>query len=194
MEQLLPERKPINLPQPNYRGERFYFVTICCHQKRQLFNGPARCQWLIKALAEESAACHFTIHAYCVMPNHVHFLAQGLDAESDLLHFLKCPKMKTSRTYFESTGQKLWQRRFFDHILRPNEPPESVAWYIWLNPVRRGLVPSARNYPYSGSFSGMKIPSVWSNPAFLPNWERRSTSRNGGPPQKAVPTKVERTR
>ena len=189
MHKLLPARKSIGLSSLNYLGERFYFITICCHRKRPVFNDSVNCQWLIRILSEESAACHFTIHAYCIMPDHVHFLAQGLSPRSDLLHFVKTLKLKTSRAYFESTAQKLWQRRFFDHILRRNETVEAVTWYIWLNPVRAGLVPSARKYPYSGSFSDMEMPSVWSNAAFQPTWKRPGSSRSSGPPQKAAPTK-----
>ena len=41
---------------------------------------------------------------------------------------------------------------FYDHILRDKDAPADVAWYIWLNPVRAGLVKKAEEYPYSGPF------------------------------------------
>src|SRR6266704_5083306 len=30
---------------------------------------------------------------------------------------------------------------------------ERVAWYIWMNPVRKGLCAHAQDYPFSGSFT-----------------------------------------
>src|ERR1700676_792204 len=30
---------------------------------------------------------------------------------------------------------------------------DSIAWYIWLNPVRKGIVSDAREHPFSGSFT-----------------------------------------
>jgi putative transposase len=84
------------------------------------------------------------------MPDHLHFLAQGLDGRADLLRLLKSFKIKSSRTYERECGQILWQRRFFDHILRPTESIEDFAWYIWLNPVRGGMVKTPQNIHLRG--------------------------------------------
>lgn len=168
---LLAARKSIRLPAPNYLGDRFYFITLCSFHKRNVFTTPARCQWLIAALSSEAAACHFAIHAFCLMPDHLHFLAQGLDSGSNLLRFVKTFKIKTSRHYVQRMGKPLWQHSFFDHVLRPSESVESFAWYIWLNPVRRRLVATPEQYPYSGSFSGMRMPTAWRNFEFQPDWK-----------------------
>jgi len=39
----------------------------------------------------------FDVHAYCLMPDHLHFLAEGTEPTSDLRHFIKSLKIKTSR-------------------------------------------------------------------------------------------------
>ena len=164
MLKLLPIRKSIQLRRPNYLGQQIYFATLCCFAGRSVFKPPARCSWLLELLSKEATSTHFSVHAYCLMPDHLHFLAQGLHAGADFLHFLKSFKVKTSRGYSQEQGQALWQRRFFDHVLRPSDPLESFAWYIWLNPVRRGLASTPEKYPYSGSFSGMKMPLAWAQP------------------------------
>ena len=82
-----------------------------------------------------------------------------MDQRSNLLHFVKCLKLKSSRAFTARTGQILWQKGFYEHILRPDDSIESVAWYIWLNPVRRGIVDKAGGFPGSGSFSGMQMPA-----------------------------------
>ena len=73
------------------------------------------------------------------MPDHLHVLLHGGKASADLLGFVKVFKHKTSFHFARHTGKRLWQTSFYDHILRGDEAPADVAWYIWLNPVRAGL-------------------------------------------------------
>jgi putative transposase len=145
--------KNIRLAALSYVGQQHYFVTICCSNRRKIFTDQNRCTRLLELLRAECAARNFAVHAYCLMPDHFHFLAEGLQPSSDLLNLTKTFKLKTSRAYVRRTGQILWQRKFYDHILRPHESPESVAWYIWLNPVRKGLSATVEAYPFSGSFT-----------------------------------------
>ena len=79
------------------------------------------------------------IDAYCLMPDHLHFLAVGITPSSNFLRFVESFKQKTAYLYVQKTHLRLWQRNYYDHILRSNEEPRSVAAYIWLNPVRRGI-------------------------------------------------------
>ncbi|MBN2380988.1 hypothetical protein JXM67_14415 [candidate division WOR-3 bacterium] len=44
----------------------------------------------------------------------------------------------------------MWQRGYYDHILRKEEDLEIVANYIWGNPVRKGLAETIEEYPFSG--------------------------------------------
>jgi REP element-mobilizing transposase RayT len=105
------------------------------------------------------------------MPDHFHFLAEGLDPASNLLSMVLSFKMKTSRAYRQQTSRVLWQKKFFDHVLRSNDSPESVAWYIWLNPVRKGLSATPDQYPFSGSFTSL-IPRLHQpSPAWTPPWK-----------------------
>ncbi len=91
---------------------------------------------------------------------------------SDSNHcLLKSFKIKSSRKCAAREGRTLWQKGFYEHILRPGESVESVAWYIWLNPVRKGMVSRAQDYPFSGSLAGMKMPSSWDAPGWRPPWK-----------------------
>ena len=44
----------------------------------------------------------------------------------------------------------IWQRRFFDHVLRSDESYAEKWNYVRENPVRAGLVKSADDWPYAG--------------------------------------------
>jgi len=162
--------KNIRLPKLGYLGHRFYFVTMCCHELNKTFGNPRICEWLRDLLRAETSYRDFAIHAYCLMPDHLHFLAEGRSQTSDLLDFVKSFKIKTSRIHARKTSQPLWQKKYFDHILRTGESPESVAWYIWMNPVRGGMSSALGEYPFSGSFTGLmerlasSSPELWTPP------------------------------
>src|SRR5438309_1477845 len=91
--------KNIQLNDINYMGKRAYFVTQCCHERRRYFSGPALCKWLLSHLLAISTANSFAIPAYCITPNHMHLLVDGLLPTSDFLHFIKALKIKTSREF-----------------------------------------------------------------------------------------------
>ena len=107
------------------------------------------------------------------MPDHFHFLAEGLAPTSDLLNLVLTIKMKSTRSYLQTTSEPLWQKKFFDHVLRPSDSPEQIAWYIWLNPVRKGLCTQPNTYPLSGALT-TTIPRLSSSPIhWSPPWKQK---------------------
>ena len=185
----LPVRKNSRLEPLNYVGYQRYFVTLWSFHRQPVFMDSAYCQHLLDLLQTECALCTFSVPAYCLMPDHLHFLVEGLDPASDLVHLVKTFKIKSSRDYAKRERRILWQKGFYDHILRADENPEFVAQYIWLNPVRKGIVPSAQDYPFAGSSTGLKMPSSWTDPTGGHAGNRgqpRSTSE-GGPYTSSVP-------
>ena len=102
-------------------------------------------------MKEEAVRTQMTLFAYCLMPDHVHLLICP-ETGVDLVSFVQGLKSKTTRVYW-STGVtgRLWQRGFYDHILREDEDIERVAGYILANPVRAGLAKDITQYPFSGS-------------------------------------------
>jgi len=131
-------------------------------------------------LRSESTARGFAIHAYCIMPDHVHFLAEGLLPSSNFTGFVRALKIKTSRAYRLNASQPLWQKKFFDHILRPSEPIEPVAYYIWMNPVRKGLSRAVGEYPFAGSLTQMSTQMTSSSALWCPPWTSRAPASEGG--------------
>jgi len=78
-------------------------------------------------------------------------LVEG-DEGSDLKELVRLFKSRSSYFYKRLNGAPLWQGSYYDRILRKDEDSLKVAEYIINNPVRRGLVSDALQYPYSGSF------------------------------------------
>jgi REP element-mobilizing transposase RayT len=147
--------KNIRLPGDRYVVSDWFFVTVCCANRRKLFTTAEFCGWFLKILRRDAAAHTFAVHAYCLMPDRVHLLLEGLYPTTDLLGFVKAVKTKSSTPFTRKTARPLWQKKFYDHILRRNDSPDDVAWYIWMNPVRAGLCRRPGEYPFLGSFTGM---------------------------------------
>ena len=146
-------RKPIRLMPDQYIGRAIYFVTICSEGRRPIFNDADRCVIAREALWRVADGAAFLVHAFCFMPDHVHFLAEGETPGSNLVKFVNQWKQLTGYLLRGDVPRGFWQRRFYDHILRHAEGCESVAWYIWMNPVRKGMVAKPDQYPFSGSFT-----------------------------------------
>jgi len=89
--------------------------------------------------------------AYCVMPDHLHWMFHLQDSSLNALDQINRFKQKTSyELRGKLNGLKLWQERFYDHIMRTDEDIEEHSNYIFYNPVRKGIVEKAGMYPYSG--------------------------------------------
>jgi len=166
--------KNIRLHPAHYLGERSYFLTLCCASRRRVFANPKIAAWLIEILRRQSNVRRFAVRAYCVMPDHFHVLVTGLDAASDLLAFVKNLKVTTSLEYRARCGETLWQKKFYDHVLRRKDNIMRVASYIWMNPVRKGLCTDPEEYPYSGSFAmdwreGISPVETWT-----PDWKEKA--------------------
>jgi putative transposase len=164
-------RKNIRLPSARYRGRAWFFITICCEKRRPVFSNIKYAQQLIAHLIYASEKYKFGVHAYCVMPDHFHALVEGISPDSDLLLFTRFFKQTTSREYSAECGTPLWQKNFYDHILRPKDSPETVAWYIWMNPVRNGLCNQPHQYPYSSSCTKQWEIKLQPRDLWVPPWK-----------------------
>ena len=174
--------KNIRLDHWNYIGQRWFFLTLCCANRRKHFASSKFCDRFLDILRSNAATHEFAIHAYCLMPDHVHLLAEGLQPRSDLIQFMRAMKLKTSTLFERKTGKALWQKKFYDHILRNSDSPDDVAWYIWMNPVRANLCRHPKEYPFLGSLTG-KWPQT-SRPVvdWLPPWRTpKSAPESPGP-------------
>jgi putative transposase len=97
------------------------------------------------------------------MPDYVHlFCAPDADAAS-LSDFIGGWKRWTSRrisnlprTASAATGP-IWQREFFDHLLRSEESYDQKWNYVRDNPVRAGLVLKASEWSFAGEINELRL-------------------------------------
>jgi REP element-mobilizing transposase RayT len=87
------------------------------------------------------------------MPDHLHVIVSPGESNLSLSKFLNIFKGRTRAVFRQRKDlKKIWQRSAFDHIIRTEENLKEVIEYIRNNPVRKGIVENANDYPYSKSF------------------------------------------
>ena len=99
----------------------------------------------------------FQLHAFVLMPEHVHLLltpANGVTLER-AIQFIKGGYSYAFGREFG--GQEIWQRGFTDHRIRDAEDFDRHRDYIHQNPVKRRLVESAMEYRYCSAYPGFKV-------------------------------------
>ena len=134
-----------------------YFVTTCTAGRRAALANDAAFA-ILRAELEAAPTRHgWTVGRFVVMPDHVHFFCVS-DENSDaapLSRFVGGFKQWTAKAILRSKGlaPPLWQKQFFDHVLRSGESYESKWRYVLENPVRAGLVKKAEDWLYAGEIA-----------------------------------------
>ena len=163
--------------------DRTFFVTTVTWQRTPLFRHAQRAELLIDVMKHYREQKKYVLHDFVIMPDHLHLLVEGRHANSDFLNFMKTFKLRSTRSFAQSSGSLLWQKKFFDHILRSSGSIDSVALYIWLNPVRAGLAANLGEYPFAGSFTRPLRQAFLTQRTWVPPKTAKS------PPQKAASTR-----
>ncbi|MGB2635706.1 MAG: transposase [Candidatus Acidiferrum sp.] len=140
------------LARPAYLGYGTYFLTICVLNRKPLFPQPSLVGVILSSMEKAFRNNNFLIEAYCFMPDHCHILAGALSENCDLARAVRAFKGVSTPCARELGIRNLWQPGYYDHILRADESVNSVAAYIFGNPVRAGLVDDPHDWPFSGSF------------------------------------------
>lgn len=94
------------------------------------------------------------LHAFVIMPNHVHLLATPHIPLPEFMKGLKGYTAKKANQMLGLTGNPFWQEESYDHLVRDASSAERVRRYIEQNPVRAGLVSEPSQYRWSSAYSG----------------------------------------
>jgi REP element-mobilizing transposase RayT len=94
---------------------------------------------------------HYELHAYAVMPNHVHLLITPLVEPRLLMRSLKGITAKRANQLLNRTGQTFWQEESYDHLVRNGLEFERIQSYIGLNPVKAGLAATPEEFKWSSA-------------------------------------------
>ena len=165
MSENLPKRKDIRLKDYDYSEPGAYFITICTKNKEKLlWNGELDIQnFDCKSVgAHRVRPCglplsemgivveqklnqwdiayeNVSLSSYVIMPNHLHIVVVILPDENGRT---RCaPTVSRMVKMFKETvtkqlGENIWQKLFYDHIIRDKHDYEEISKYIRENPLK----------------------------------------------------------
>ncbi len=155
MEKEVTERRPNRPRNYDYSQNGCYFITLCTKDKIHLLSHIKKVGEGFHALPKEIVKTpigydfektlffvankyNFTVDNYVIMPNHVHLLilidTYGLPRSSapTISNIISAFKHLTNR----KCGVNLWQRSFYDHIIRNEEYFQNTWNYIEYNALK----------------------------------------------------------
>jgi putative DNA methylase len=136
-------------------GQQFAALDRLLEQARSgpfYLRQPAVADMVVEACLHNAEVLrHFVLHAFVIMPNHVHLLLTPSTALPKLTKSLKGITAKRANLMLGLTGNRFWQEESYDHQVRHDREFEQIRRYIENNPVRAGLVQEASQYRWSSA-------------------------------------------
>ncbi len=151
----------------NYRRARAsggtFFFTVVTYRRRPVFDRPES-RLALREVTQNVRQRHpFSIDAWVLLPEHLHciwtlpkdssdfslrwgLIKSGFSKRTKALFHVKEWMNHSKLNHREST---LWQRRFWEHLIRSDEEYKAYMDYIHYNPVKHGYVKRALDWPYS---------------------------------------------
>ena len=152
-----PQRKNIRIDCYDYTAAGAYFITICTQNREKLF-------WLsadsfsfvgadsirpqdaplspIGSLVEDAISQisehydHISVDNYCVMPDHVHILLRIDPTTSGVSVGVSTVIGSLKRWVSRQAGRPIWQKSYFDHVIRGQRDYNEIWQYIEENPLK----------------------------------------------------------
>lgn len=142
-------RRSIRLAQYDYSSAGAYFVTTCTHHRQPLFAHAA-----YRKLAEQAwnwlptRFPNVELDEIVLMPDHLHFIIWLLEGDRRGGHLaaqtptlgivvgaFKTVVARSINAARETRGWRVWQRNYYEHIIRTDDELERIRDYIQSNPL-----------------------------------------------------------
>ena len=159
MKENLPKRKDLRLKEYDYNGAGLYFITICTQNRRKILSNivggdvlDAPCVDLTEygRIAEkyikqlDNHYENISVEQYVVMPNHIHLIlfvyqdgSSRTSTPTAKQHSVVPAFVSTLKRFCnKEIGENIWQRGFYDHIIRDKRDYEEISKYILENPLK----------------------------------------------------------
>jgi putative transposase len=148
---------------PDYRrawcpgGTYFFTITLLHRAGNDLL--VRHIDTLRDAVRHVRSAHPFTIHSRVVLPDHMHCVISLPEGDADFALRMRLIKGEFSKSLpsgeWRSTARMrrgergIWQRRYWEHLIRDESDFSAHMDYVHINPVKHGLVDRVADWPYS---------------------------------------------
>lgn len=146
----------------NYRRAKVpggcYFLTLTLQNRRSdLLLRQA--DLVRRCLRDTQAKRPFRLPALAILPDHLHMLMVMPPGDADFSARVRAFKVSFVLALRERAGvivqtnargeANIWQRRFWEHLIRDEQDYRNHLDYIHINPVKHGLVARVQDWPFS---------------------------------------------
>ncbi len=116
-----------------------------------ILQDPVNAQLVLDTLLHDTGR-RYLLMAWVVMPNHVHVVVKPY-ATQPLSRIIGTWKSVSAHRIQKRRGRRgrLWQRGYFDRLIRNDRHLAQTVLYIENNPVRAGLVDTPEDWPWSSA-------------------------------------------
>ena len=144
------------------------FFTVVTFDRRKIFTDEQTVALLRRAIEVVQARRPFQVEAAVILPDHLHMIWRLPDGDSDY-----ATRWRLIKSYFtrrrpgareypttrsrQSKGEgAVWQRRYWEHLIRDEGDWRRHVNYIHYNPVKHGLAQSPVAWRYSSFHTFVK--------------------------------------
>ena len=130
------------------------FVTLCTQDREPILANDAVHKTIVEAW---KIADHWLVGRYVIMPDHIHLFVAPASIESlSLQKWMAYWRAHASQHWPNPQESPIWQRDYWDRVLRSNESYDAKWEYVCANPVRAGLVSEADDWPFQGELNELR--------------------------------------
>jgi len=126
------------------------FITCVSFERRPILIEHVDLFW--EAIDSVRKRTDFDILAFVVLPDHFHFIVDP--HRGDFTAIMQRVKMSFGMNYRKRLAQasgRVWQHRYWDHVIRDQADMNRHIDYIHYNPVKHGLVRSPFDWEHSSA-------------------------------------------
>jgi putative transposase len=138
------------LPAP--QETRTFFTSFATWERRFILQSNPLCDLLLNVIRESRTRQRFQVHEFVFMRNHVHLILTPAPLVSleKAMQFIKGGFSYRARREMIFNGE-IWQKGYNEHRIRDADEYAKHVEYLWMNPVKAGLVEHPEDYPYSSA-------------------------------------------
>jgi putative transposase len=131
---------------------RTFFTSSATWERRLILQSNPLCNLLLDVLRENRAKQRLQVHEFVFMPDHVHLILTPapLVTLEKAMQFIKGGFSYRAKKEM-GLNFEIWQKGYNEHRIRNAEKFAQHVEYVWMNPVKAGLVERLEEFPYSSA-------------------------------------------
>ncbi len=137
---------------------RTFFTTSATWERRLILQSNPLCDLLLDVIRDNRAKQRLQVHEFVFMQNHVHLILTPAPLVSleKAMQFIKGGFSYRAKKEM-NINHEIWQKGYNEHRISDAAEYAQHVEYVWMNPVKAGLVEHPEEFPYSSARLKMEV-------------------------------------